>query len=326
MLTTSKNVDKVYCYLSVNQGPWTRIPPGTNEFVYPTAGEFDLSKYLDSLISPPPPQDVTLELECWGWSGDTLEYLGYLEQIIKKGNIELIAKDFALIASALDLLSPDTGLSGTPSDIAPPYNLEFTRDFDVCFDRYNDVLFDETATTICNWMTNGYTTLIWDWIPGCAYEPCPFNIEDIGGYHIYRDSPGTDPALVSTIVNPKIHIAMIPPGSSGGGNVPLKYFVRAYRGEQESMDSPHISSSTPKYSVVLKNPSLRETMVARERLSWHSADMYDEIDYFPEIEAEVGYWYGPGQDIGGSPIWDFGVGPNRSVVPQSPGTFHAFRD
>ena len=40
VLTTSKNVDKVYCYLSVNQGPWTRIPPGSNQLHLSHRGRF----------------------------------------------------------------------------------------------------------------------------------------------------------------------------------------------------------------------------------------------------------------------------------------------
>ena len=294
MLTTSKQVDRVYCYLSVDKGPWARIPPGTNEFVYPTAGGFDFGKYLDSLISPPPPEDVLLELECWGWSGNTLEYLGYLEQVIKKGKFEIIAGDFALIGDAADLVIYNPPSYILASEIAPPYNLEFTRDFKVCLARYDGILAQPTAETVCNLMNDGYTTLVWDWIPDCWFEPCPFNVEDIDGYHVYRDSPGMDPVLVPSIINPKIHIAMIPPGSSGGGIIPPKFFVRAYKGSDESMDSPHIQGLAPVYTVTLKDPSLKIDYVSAEQ-----GEGGAEIDYyFPETDIDVGYDYGTWEDIG----------------------------
>ena len=179
-------------------------------------------------------------------------------------------------------------------EIAPPYNLEFTRDLNVCLARFDGILAQPTAETVCNFMKDGYTTLVWDWIPGCWFEPCPFNVEDIDGYHVYRDSPGMDPVLVQSIINPKIHIAMIPPESSGGGIIPPKFFVRAYKGSEESMDSPHIQGLSPKYTVILKDPSLKIDYVSAEQ-----GEGGAEIDYyFPETDIDVGYDYGKWEDIG----------------------------
>ena len=180
------------------------------------------------------------------------------------------------------------------SEIAPPYNLEFTRDLNVCLGRLRRNPCPANRETVCNFMNNGYTTLIWDWIPGCWFEPCPFNVEDIDGYHVYRDSPGMDPVLVQSIINPKIHIAMIPPESSGGGIIPPKFFVRAYKGSDESMDSPHIQGLSPKYTVILKDPWLKSDTVSAEQ-----GEGGAEIDYYyPETELTVGYDFGKWEDIG----------------------------
>ena len=297
MLTTSKQVDKVYCYLSVDQGPWTRIPPGSNKFIYPTAGGFDFGKYLGSLISPPPTEDVTLELECWGWSGNTLEYLGSQQQVIKKGEIEFIAQDFALIGDASDLVIYNPASKLTSAKIAPPYNLEFTRDFNVCIDRFQNRLGTPTATKVCNAMKDGYTFLIWDWIPGCPSEPCPYTVDDIDtnfGFHVYRDTPGMDPVLVPSWDDPRIHITMISPASSGGGIIPPKYFVRAFKYGTESADSPHIPGLAPVYTVILKDPWLKVDSIEVEQGGiWGQMSDYS----LPETEVTVGYDYGKWEDI-----------------------------
>ena len=103
-----------------------------------------------------------------------------------------------------------------------------------------------------------------------------------------------DPVLVQSIINPKIHIAMIPPGSSGGGIIPPKFFVRAYKGSDESMDSPHIQGLSPKYTVILRDPSLKIDYVSAEQ-----GEGGAEIDYyFPETDIDVGYDYGTWEDIG----------------------------
>ena len=78
---------------------------------------------------------------------------------------------------------------------------------------------------------------------------------------------------------------MIPPGSSGGGIIPPKFFVRAYKGDQESMDSPHIPGLTPKYTVILKNPWLKIDHIYAEKGEGGAEIGY----YYPETDIRIGY-------------------------------------
>lgn len=273
ILTTTKAVDKIYCYLSVNGGPWSRIPPGSNTFIFPSPAGFDLGDYLNNLISPPPPGGVTLELECWGWSGGTLVYLGYLKQEVGAGPVELIAQDFSLIGQGLEIVGPETSPSNPSPQIAAPYNVNFAADFDDCIAHTGGVFTEQVAADICNSTKIGFTILTWHWLPGCWFpkpgETCPYTVEDIEGYHIYRQTPGNDPVQVTYVVVPKLHVAMISPGSSAGLMIQPEYFVRAYKGSQESQDSAHIAGVQPKYTVTLTNPYLWEGAVLGEKYEGH---------------------------------------------------------
>ena len=64
----------LYLYLSVDGGPWNRLPGDPQAFLHPAGdGSFDLSPYLDALAAAGP---VTVHYRAWGWSGGTLTYLG----------------------------------------------------------------------------------------------------------------------------------------------------------------------------------------------------------------------------------------------------------
>jgi hypothetical protein len=254
LLTTTKSVDKVYCYLSVNGGPWERIPPGMDTFIYPSAAGFDLSDYLDNLISPPPAGGVTLELECWGWSGNTLVYLGYLKKEIAAGPVDLEAIDLELIGNAINIEVPETDPYNLSPLIAPPHDLQFAADLADCFTHAQGLVSD----ALCNSMTEGDTVLTWHWSSGCPIlkqgEQCPYTIADIDGFHIYRLVPGSDPGLIHDVQYPQAQVAEITP--STGAMLQPQYYIRAYKGTQESADSEHIFGVAPPSSVTFTNYNL----------------------------------------------------------------------
>jgi hypothetical protein len=294
LLTTTKAVDKVYCYLSVNGGPWERIPPGSNTFIYPSAGGFDLSDYLNNLISPPPAGGVTLELECWGWSGDTLVYLGYLKKEVTAGPVDLQAIDLELVAQAIDLSVPETDLQNLSPQIAPPYNVRFVKDYDDCLTQASSASQEATIASICSNMQSGYTIITWRWFPGCWFpkpgEICPYTITDINGYSIYRQDPALGPVQVTSLADPQLHIAMIAP--SQGTMISPEYFVRAYKGSQESPDSEHVAGVAPTATVTLHGFTLWTTGMWRK--------MY-EGNFCPDghgPEFEEGLYAGPYFDVG----------------------------
>lgn len=64
----------LYVYLSVDGGPWGRLPADPDAFLHPAAdGSFDLNPYLNALAAAGP---VTVDYRAWGWSGGALTYLG----------------------------------------------------------------------------------------------------------------------------------------------------------------------------------------------------------------------------------------------------------
>jgi hypothetical protein len=298
MLTTTKSVDKVYCYLSVNGGPWERIPPGDNSFIYPSAGGFDLSDYLDNLISPPPAGGVTLELECWGWSGNTLVYLGYLKKEIKAGPIDLSAIDLELVASAIDLAIPETDLQNVSGAIAPPYNVWFVKSYDDCLMEAATSYQEPAVASVCSNMQSGYTIIRWRWFPGCWFpepgEICPYTVTDIDGYKVYRQDPALGPVQVGFVEDPEFRIAVVPPMQ--GTMISPEYFVRAYKDTQESPDSEHVVGALPQYTVTLHSFKLWTTGYWTKKYEGdfcpdgHAPEFSEGLYAGPYFD--VGYYYG----------------------------------
>jgi hypothetical protein len=83
-LTSDLPVDKAYCYYSFVPGLWERIPVDPQSFVYPTGNGFDFSRQFNGLVLP---QQGTLSLECWGWSGGALLPLGSAVSDIVQGGV-----------------------------------------------------------------------------------------------------------------------------------------------------------------------------------------------------------------------------------------------
>lgn len=261
--TTIAKVDKVYCYLSVNGGAYTRIPasipPMPDTFLYPKGGVFDVTKYLKMLAPLPGKDDVTLALECWGWQGGVLTYLGKATQTISavSKTVDLIGDKFKLGVTTKipDLTTPMDGGGTFPYDdrIVVPVNLRNTNDPNECANhREGGILRLWDVPRCISDINGGALVLVWepkpDWMKTCPADL----ICDVDGYNVYEINPVTGGGLRATVIAslqtaslawpapiiPAIKISLPLGGGSGGSDAVYPcYVVRAYKNMRESGES-----------------------------------------------------------------------------------------
>jgi LysM repeat protein len=231
-LKVTEPVDKVYCYLSVNNGPWTRIPPNQHSFILPTNGEFDMSEYLKKLAPANAGDTVKLGLQCWGWKGNTLVYLGETETTLKKGNIQIdLSKigQFSGIFTHIPLFVP---APPPPSDkIAPPFGLHNMKNLSDCKVYEVEGLM---SPNICqSYIDSGkYQVLLWNQnkFGACDQYDC-----EIDGYKVYELSVTGTSRLLATIANPKVKMhALNRPAPIPGLFAGNQIVVVATKGDMES--------------------------------------------------------------------------------------------
>ncbi len=63
-------VDKSYCYLSSGNGKWTKFPKQPFDFLFGSSVEYIQHDNI------PVAGKTVLQIQCWGWLGDTLKFLG----------------------------------------------------------------------------------------------------------------------------------------------------------------------------------------------------------------------------------------------------------
>jgi LysM repeat protein len=241
-ITASAEVDRLYCYFSVDHGVWERIPADPQSFIYPVNGAFDVSAYLETLASPPPEDGVVLSLECWGWAGDALVYLGSAEQTLPpQPQFPFTASaDLWNLAGTIQLGGTQTYGGSIPAPmVSAPYNLQSTRNPQECFDHLPAGLGALLGELICGGaIADGYTVLLWDWVPGTCWpgttpEQCSYN-NDIMGFRLYELPPGEAPILVQTTDNPNQTLFALPAQWPRPDGLPRCYGVTAYAGLSES--------------------------------------------------------------------------------------------
>lgn len=75
-------VDQVYYYISLDQGPWSRVPREQGEFLTPKNGYFDVDEALAPLLNSAPASDIHVLVDAWGWQGGTLVFIGRFERVV----------------------------------------------------------------------------------------------------------------------------------------------------------------------------------------------------------------------------------------------------
>jgi hypothetical protein len=256
-ITTPEPVNKVYCYMSFDKGPWTRVPPGANTFIYPTGGEFEVSEYINLLTTPPPQTDVSLALECWGWRGDTLIELGRIEQTIGPSQfnnpVVISGANFSLVGHIATQVLDGTGGPAPSAYIAPPQFLRATTNPAEC-KQLGQNLGSTLLELLCQGAIDaGDMILSWNWWPTIGCWPggaCKYDVEDIDGYRIYVHTLGQQPTLVRSVTNPQQKVVGIPPQPTTMLAPPC-FTVRAFKGYLESEDSNCVQPIATQAKVTL---------------------------------------------------------------------------
>ena len=136
---TSEAYDRVYAYLSLEGIPEQRIPSDDSVFIQSTGGRGNIAQFAtgqNTYVLPlPKDESLTVEGECWGWSGGDLSQLSSFSESIPAsqwaGGTGTLGNDNCLISYGLqaNYSSGNTyeTFAGKGGNIPPPFNVRVDR-------------------------------------------------------------------------------------------------------------------------------------------------------------------------------------------------------
>jgi LysM repeat protein len=240
-ITPDVPVELLYCYLSVDDGPWTRLPAAAETFLTPAGGVFEVGTAFETLVPTSSGLGQTMTLECWGWNGGSLVPLGRASTVFGGVPGELVqmeAPDFQF--SGLGDVFPLDGPGWPTGSVPPAINVAITSSLSACQTHLGWLgLWCE------EWIQQGRAILIWDWFgcwPGSDCDP------DIGGFKVYEFMSNGTLHLRETIAHADrrgtsfqpMDLTSIYNQQSWGGPIGTQcYVVRAFAADdgEESFDS-----------------------------------------------------------------------------------------
>ncbi len=268
-INPGKPVDRMYCYLSTDGSRWNRIPAGRETFVYPGKGTFDFAPYLPNTIPAGNwPADVAIGMDCWGWKGEDLEYLGRDGKLLPGWSTrDVIEFDLIEPGNMPDLkeIFPDETTKDLHSGILAPYNFHIGN----ASCAFNLQTKKETCTEVTQ--TTKKRVLFWDWDQypfGCPESDPKCDFYPAQSFRIYYvmsldKAAGFDtPTLMVSIDDPEQKFFDGLPIDS----VKLDYYgwpiltVRAFNSYKgESVDSNEVTWN--KYRIQTIKPDYIETYI-----------------------------------------------------------------
>ncbi len=233
-MTIDVAVDRAYCYYSLGENYWSRMPLGDQTFVYPSSGRLDLTAEFRSLAIPT--SGDSLMLDCWGWSGAALVPLGSGKTTIEPASTMVqLRGDHFVLDVVLESIPPEYEPRDLKMIILPPQGLTSTNKLDVCIDHFPpaDFFFGPFACKTA--VENGDIILIWEWLLPIfpPEDPTLAYLTKIDGYHVYVVNSMGTPSLIATVSLQDKKTLILPRTWSGS----KKFVVRAYAGPLESANS-----------------------------------------------------------------------------------------
>jgi len=201
--TPIEPVDKSYCYTSTGNGIWEKIPKPPFHFLN------DFIAYTQfGLIFPN--QKGVIQMQCWGWLGGVLKYLGQGEtqfDTLQPPN-ELKISGGGFVITGIPEIPPD---SGGGSTIPPPFALRESLNTADCI-QHSNILFTFICDALLNASLKEYIILEWEWQPEACWPGfCNYGVTEIAGYRIYEIDPFTQSRIfLKDIPNPTQKVTPIP--------------------------------------------------------------------------------------------------------------------
>lgn len=207
-------VDKSYCYTSTGDGVWEKMPKDPFEFF---AGEvsFYTQVSFDAVN-----QYGLIQMQCWGWLGGTLKYLGQGETSFDAqeppNQVAIVGNGFELVG--VPEIPPDSG--GGSAVIPPPYAVREPKDSAECTAHGHPLFAPFICDTLMNQNPKEYMILVWEWAPeNCWPGYCKYDVTEIEGYHIYEIDP---------VTQIPIYLKQVPGASNKVTAIPLSWGPKCY--------------------------------------------------------------------------------------------------
>lgn len=219
-------VDKSYCYVSTGNGIWEKMPKPP----------FDFFEALNNSYTQFFPQKLSIiQMQCWGWLGDALKFLGQGETkfdfLHPPEKVTISAQGFQFTGIPQIPMS----YGGGPNwGVPPPYALREPMNAADCTAHSHPLLAPFICNTILSAPLKQNIILEWEWqAPALCWPGYCSWVQAIDGYRIYEIDPVTKAEkYLKEVNNPNQKIALIPlPWGS-----PC-YGVRAYANNPAYMES-----------------------------------------------------------------------------------------
>jgi len=337
MTTTSPMAGGVYCYLSLNNNSWGRMPV-TGTIPY-SAGGYNLISDFPNITLAPMPPTILVTLDCWGYNGGVLAHLGKASKSFSTSGLPValvITGTGFSMTIVFDKGAPPPGSQTAPSNLTPPVSLRSVQNVQDCVSHMPGGLAELFTSLVCgSAMSNHYQVLIWEWNPlTCpAFSPVTCSLDNqIDGYRVYQVTDSGQTSLVQEQQSIDTKAYPFPqPSANASGNLPC-YVVRSFKGAAESVNSNLfcLPSSAPGAASVTLKPNnlytLNATNQARNNDSYCIfSSFFGTIDTEPviqstdgSVDASYNYFWDPGTQP--LPCWRY-----QNQVQQAFASFYISR-
>ncbi|MBI2333036.1 MAG: hypothetical protein HYU84_12920, partial [Chloroflexi bacterium] len=295
--TPSGPVDQSYCYTSTGDGVWDKIPKEPFDFI--AGGLNTYTQFFDVI----PSQQLTIQMQCWGWLGGLLKYLGQGETKfdVQQPPNEVIIKAENFVLVGAPQIPVDAGGPPDEGTVTPPFALREPTGTAECSAHAIPLLGTFVCDSLLNAPVKEYIVLVWEWQPEVCWPGfCKYGINEIDGYMIYQLDALTKASsyFLKEIDNPSQKVTAIP--LPWGAKC---YGVTALAGGQESEMAIYCPGEMPEAKKTVLTPT---DWLTANGLDFESGDCsnYGEADSYLLQNQKDGFGNQPGQMLVGAIVVD----------------------
>ena len=293
-------VDQSYCYVSAGDGNWEKMPKNPFEFFVGLQMDY-IQQY-----SLPTADDGIIQIQCWGWLGGVLKFLGQGEAQydLQQPPQELVVNGDGFQLIGLPQFQPkeEQFTGGTVLTIPPPFAMREPENTEDCTQHYGNVLAGFVCDTLLNKSPKQYYVLEWEWQPKTNWPGYETWFNEIDGYRIYEIDPLTQAEkYLKEISDPGQKVTAVP--LPWGGKC---YGVQAFTNDPAIESSPmatYCPGEPPAPQIMTLTPTDWIT-TGGQWIESGDCDTYGGADSYMLANQNNGFGNQPGEVLVGSYIVD----------------------